>query len=479
MEGDLVTGSAPPPTLSTSSEAAAPETAAVVAGPPPRPSFTTSASWTFGAQVATAVLSLGNVLIVSRWLGPTGRGDVAFLMAVSYLSSQLASLSVDQAATNIAGQSPHHRRAAAGNAVVLSIVLGALAAAVLAALFAFFPAMGPRVSLSLRALALAVIPPLILFTYLNGMVFADFGVRVANLSNLIPPIVNIFGNGLFAAAGVLSVASAFSVWVAGQLIALLLLVWYLERRLAGFGKPSKTLAREMLAFGAKAYGGRVFFVGNLRLDQWLVGALAGSRQLGLYSVAVAWSEGLFILPRALMAAQRPYLIRSSPREAGLESTRILRLSLLLTVPAVLAVIGLAPFLCETLFGSQFRGAINPLRILALGAFGMAAGKILGSALIAQNRPLLDLLATAVAFVATVVLDVLLIPHHGGFGAAIASSAAYTAGGAAVAMCGARVLQFRLRWLYPTATDARATAHAGVAALRRVSGRGPSAQEASS
>jgi O-antigen/teichoic acid export membrane protein len=444
-----------------------------------RPSYALSASWTFVSQVAVAVLGLGNVLIVSRSLGPSGRGDVAFLMAVSYLASQLASFSVDQAVTNIAGQSPHQRRAAAGNAVVLSLVLGGLAIAVLGVLLIAFPALGPRVHVGLRVLALAAIPPLILSTYLNGMVFADFGVRVANVSIVIPPVVNVLANGTFATAGALSVASAFSVWVAGQLVALLLLVWYLERRLAGFGRPSKTLARQMLAFGAKAYGGRVFFVGNLRLDQWLVGALAGSRQLGLYSVAVAWSEGLFILPRALMAAQRPYLIRSSPRDAGAESTRILRLSVLLTVPAVLAVIGLAPFLCETIFGAQFRGAINPLRILALGAFGMAAGKIIGSALIAQNRPLLDLLATAVAFVATVVLDVLLIPHHGGLGAAIASSAAYSAGGAAVALCGARVLHFRLTWLYPTAMDVRATGRAGVAALRRVAGRGPSAQEASS
>ena len=226
----------------------------------------------------------------------------------------------------------------------------------------------------------------------------------------------------------------------------------------------------MFSFGLKAYGGRALQVGNFRLDQWLVGAIAGSRELGLYSVAVAWSEGLFILPRAVMEAQRPILIRAGRRSAGVQAAAVLRLSMLVTVPAALAVVLLAPFLCVTIFGSDFRGSIDDLRVLAFGALGIASMKILGSALIAQNKPLLDTMATAVAFVATIALDLLLILDHGGLGAAYASTAAYTVGGVAVAVVAARTLRFPVSLLLPRRADVGEAKRIGATLVRRLTGR---------
>src|SRR3712207_8747882 len=48
---------------------------------------------------------------------------------------------------------------------------------------------------------------------------------------------------------------------------------------------------------------------------------------------------------------------------------------------------LAPVLCVGFFGEDFADAVGPLRILALGALGIAALKLLGNALTAQDLPL--------------------------------------------------------------------------------------------
>jgi O-antigen/teichoic acid export membrane protein len=436
--------------------------------PPARPSYSFSASWSFFSQVARAVLSLGNVLVVSRWLGPVGRGDYAFLTTIAYITSETASLSIDYAASQVAGRFPERRRAVGGTVVALAAILGVLSVAILAGLFVAFPAIGPRVGIHLRVLALASIPPMILATYLIRLVYVDFGIRVANIAILMQPLVNVVVNAVLAATGQLTVTSAFCVWIAGQLLGLLLLVWYLHTRLAGFGRPDVGLAREMLSFGLKSYGGRALQLGNYRLDQWFVGALAGSRELGLYSVAVAWSEGLFILPRALAEAQRPYLIRASRDDAGAEAASVVRFSILLTIPAAAIVIVLAPFLCTTIFGSAFHGSIMQLRILALGAFGIAAMKILGTALISQEKPLLEAVAIAIAFIATIVLDLVLIPSHGGLGAAYASTISYTVGGVAVALIAARTLGVPLGRLYPTPADVRTVVRGSAALARRLS-----------
>jgi O-antigen/teichoic acid export membrane protein len=441
-----------------------------------RPSLARSASWTFGTQAAVAVISLVNVLIVSRWLGPGGRGEVVFLTTVAWLTSQIASLSIAQSAANIPGRRPHLRRALAGNAVVLSLLLGGAAICALVVLLTVFPEAGPNASPGLEALALALIPPLILSDYLGRMAFADFGIGVVNAALLISPVGNAVVNFILALTGHLTVASAFTVWAAGQLAGLFLIAWYIQTRLAGFGRPERRLAREMVTFGLKSHGGRVLQLGNYRLDQWLVGAIAGNRELGLYSVAVAWSEGLFILPRALMDAQRPYLVRLDRRSAGTQAASVLRLTTLITAPIAVLVVLLAPFLCVTVFGSSFHGSIADLRILALGAFGISATKILGSALIAQERPLLEGLATAAAFATTVALDFLLIPRHGGLGAAFASTIAYSAGGVAVAVIASRTLGFHLSELKPRLADIGDAKRMTQTMLRRVARRPASVTE---
>jgi O-antigen/teichoic acid export membrane protein len=91
-------------------------------GLPRRPSFAASAAITYGSQIVAAVLSLANVLIVSRTLGPSGRGQIAFLTAIAFLSANLATLGVQEAMANIAGAEPERRRALAGNALVFSIL---------------------------------------------------------------------------------------------------------------------------------------------------------------------------------------------------------------------------------------------------------------------------------------------------------------------------------------------------------------------
>ena len=417
-----------------------------------RPSLATSTSLTFVTQLTVSIASLVNVVIISRALGPAGRGEVVFLTTVAFISAQFAALSVSEAASNIAGGTPQHRRALASNSIVLAVLFGGLTVGLLVALFHIFPDLGPHAGAGPHALMMIAIAPLILQGYFERIVQADYGFKIVNAAWLIPALANVVVNGALYAVGAISVASAFGVWVAGQLVALALLWWYIAKRLAGFGRPNSTLGREMVTFGIKAHGSRVLMWGNYRLDQWFVGAIAGARELGLYSVAVAWAEGLFLLPQALSAAQRPDLVRVNRKAAGAQASTAFRILTLMTIPLVLVTLLMAPLLCVGVFGVGFRGAIGDLRILAIGAFGIISLKVLGGALIAQRKPLLETIASVVAFLATIALDLLLIPRFGGAGAALASTVAYTAGGATIMAIAARTLSIPARAFIPRRAD---------------------------
>jgi O-antigen/teichoic acid export membrane protein len=222
----------------------------------------------------------------------------------------------------------------------------------------------------------------------------------------------------------------------------------------------------MVGFGIKTHAGQIGMVGNYRLDQWLLGSISGAKSLGLYSVAVAWAEVLFFLPNALATVQRPDLVRANRTEASRQASVGFRAGALLTLLSVVVLLGAAPFLCVTVFGSDFHGSIRDLRILALGAFGIAAIKQLGTALTSQNKPLLETAGILVAFAVTAVTDILLIPSHADLGASIASTVSYSAGGLAMAAIFVRALGGRVSDLLPRGTEVRWFLNAVRARTRR-------------
>jgi O-antigen/teichoic acid export membrane protein len=409
---------------------------------------------TYGTNLIASVLSLASVLIVSRVLGPQGRGDVAFLTVMAGFTSMLASAGIEESNANFAASEPPLRPALATNCVVLALLLGVLAICVVQGLIAAFPAVaGPSTS-ALRWLSLAFIPVLLLNLYLRWLVRADYAFAVTNIAWLVTPVANVGVNGLLALLGLLTVGTAVATWLAGQAAGTLILVSYVARRTVGFGSPDVGLMARALRFGLKTHAGRVMLLGNWRLDQWLLGAISGARELGLYSVAVAWAEALSYLPTAVKFVQRPYLVRSAPRDAARQSAIAFRVGMVVTVVLMLGMVLAAPILCVTLFGEQFRGSIVELRVLVIGALGMLALTILGNALVARGKPVLSSVALAAGFVCTLVLDIVLIPPYAGIGAAAASAIAYTTSGALMCLFFVRGLGAEARDLVPRRSEIR-------------------------
>lgn len=434
---------------------------------PPRPRFAASATTTYAANVGAAVLSLVNVLLTARLLGPAGRGQVALVATIATVTSTVALLGVEQATVNLAGREPRHRPALATNALVIALLGGAVLSGALALLTAVAPGITGGLAPSLVAVALSVVPLLGARTYLQALAEADYRFAWANGTRLLGPMLAVVVNAALGVAGVLTVGTAVAAWVLGQVAVVAALAWFVARRSVGFGRPDRVLARRALGFGVKTHLGRVMNAGNYRLDQWLVGALVGAGELGRYSVAVALSETLFFLPTSLASAQRPDLVRATPASAARRAARVFRAAVLMTIPPAVALIALAPEVCGRLFGAGFAGSADDLRILCLGAFGVVAVKLLGDALIAQRRPLLATAATGLGLVVTVGLDLALIPGHGGRGAAIASLLAYSAAGAMAGLLFVRALGARGGDLVPRPRDVAPVGREALALLRAV------------
>jgi O-antigen/teichoic acid export membrane protein len=418
-----------------------------------RPPLVSSTFLAFITQVASSAFALANVFIIARSLGPTGRGEVAFLITISATLSNLGAFGVQEANINFASAQPGLRRALATNSILIAGFAGAAVAAATAAIATVVPIFGSDARIVLIAFALASVPLQLLKMYLWRFVQADYRFGIASLSWTLPYVANFLANAALALVGALTVGTAFATWLAAQVVPLVFLGWHIARRLEGFGRPDFSLARRTMKFGLQTHLYKIMSMGNTRLDQWILGVLGNTRELGLYSVAVSLSTSLYQVPSALDLAQRPDLARASKEGAARRASVAFRIAASVTATGAVILAIFAPFICVGLLGSDFRGSIDDLRVLMLGAVGMVALKLLGNALTAQGRPLLVSVGVAAGLIVTIVLDVLLIPRFGGLGAAIASVVAYSTVGAVVSVMFLRALDGRAADLLPRPRDA--------------------------
>jgi O-antigen/teichoic acid export membrane protein len=377
-------------------------------------------------------------MIVARSLGPTGRGDVAFLIAVGTLTANLSTWGVQESNANIGGTRPQARAALATNSVVFAILFGAIAAVFLIVLTAWFPAVGGQVDRGWLVVVCCSLPILILKVYLQFLAQSNYKFSVTNAAWIIGPVTTATVNTTLLLLGALSVGTAITAWIVGQSLGTLILLVHIARS-CGFARPDVPMGRESFIFGLKTAGGRFMQMGNYRGDQWFVGAIAGSRELGFYTVAVAWAEALYYIPGVLVLVQRPDLVRATRRDAAELATKVFRVALLISGTFALFLAIFAPILCTVVFGAEFSSSVILLRVLALSAFGICALELLGNALTAQRHPLLTTAVNGITFIGTVVLCASLIPSLGALGAAIATSGAYTVGGIATIVIFRRAL----------------------------------------
>ena len=403
-----------------------------------RGSMLSNTLFTYGTNATAAVLSLVNVLIVARVLGAGARGEIAFLITVATMTGWVAGLSVQEANANLAGSEPALRSRLATNSLLLALVFGLLAAGAVAAIVAVFPSVGGPVSHGLLAASLATVPVAVAKLYLQFLLQAEYAFGVTNVAWLSGPFVTATANGILATAGWISVETAFAAWIVGQCLGVVIMTIAIATR-SGFGRPDRPLAGRAVGFGLKTHAGRLLSIGNYRGDQWILGAVSGSRELGLYSVAVAWAELLFYLPGVLTLVQRPDLVRATPAHAARTAARVFRIAVLLSAIAAVGLILAAPLLCTLVFGNEFSGSTNMLRILALGAVGVTAIDLFPNALTAQRLPIHGTGGIAAAFFVMLALDVALIPPFGGIGASAATTIAYMVGGGVAAFIFVRAL----------------------------------------
>src|SRR5258707_11528685 len=200
-----------------------------------------------------------------------------------------------------------------------------------------------------------------------------------------------------------------------------------------WGRPDLRLAREICGYGIRGQVGGMLSLINLRLDVAILGALMGPGTLGVYAVASKYAELLRLPGLAITYVLYPRLAMRDRQYAARQVANLLPRAFIITALAAIPLAAAVPLL-PLIYGHAFAGAVVPAYILLFGLIGEGVAGLVSAYLYGVGRPGANSLALGVSVVVTIVLDILLIPHHGAIGAAIASAAAYLTSSGALLWC---------------------------------------------
>jgi len=422
-----------------------------------------------GAGVATNI-------VVARTIGPEGKGLISFLGYALFVAINLGGLGLHAAAIQQIGKRRFAPETIAGAQIVLALGTGVLCAAGMALILPLY-----QQRMDLPPEILWRFAPLVVLSLLQlnliGVVIGLGRIKEANLLRAVTPLAWVVG--AFVVLVVLDgdKAAGARAWIVAQAVGpLVTLGWVIAAvrpRLRGLAG----CASAALRFGLEAYLANLVWTLLLRIDVMLMGYLSGSREVGIYSVAVLLAEMLWYLSRSLATALSPRIAGGTGEEALRLTQRAARTSFWAITLGALALLPVVGLLIRATFGAEFLPSVRPFIWLLPGiALGTIASPLSLYFTQQRSRPRINAFAAGVGLVVNVGLNAYLIPRYGASGAAAASSVSY--GLVALVLLGffRREPGFSLDLLLrPRAEDLNLIREVWRSGLAAVPGRGPRQQ----
>lgn len=160
---------------------------------------------------------------------------------------------------------------------------------------------------------------------------------------------------------------------------------------------------------------------NYRLVLWIIAYYLNEAQVGIYSLAAGLTQILTFISNPLSQVLLPFL--SSENNATRITSFIkfarLHFSLIIIIAALGAIF--APFLIPFLYGLDFSDAVIPFEIMIFATVLSCQTKIFAGFLLADNKVIINLLATITGFILTLVFNFILIKKYAIIGASFATS----------------------------------------------------------
>jgi len=394
---------------------------------PARRRFSIHVAWTLLARGLMMVNSVVAGIIVARWLGAEGYGQLAVINVAVATLVQLASAGLPSANTYFIAQDRRYLAPAAINSLLFALIVGGLLAVGLLGLAAWRPDWFGFIPPRLIGIAALSIPfQLIMLVCLN--IFLAVGrVERFNLLDLLGQsfvLVNAIIALILLNAGLwtlVSLNTGASILV-GLVIVLLVGAYAAKLKERQVWRPDLKLFGRMMRYGLKFHisilAGALIF----RADLFVVNYFRGEREAGVYGLASQIAMMLMLLPGIIATLLFPR-VTAQRDETGELTSVVTRHTAFVMLFVCLAAVPLS-FVLPLLYGAAFADASVQLLILLPGIYLIGLESVLVQHFNALGLPLLIPLCWLATLAVNIALVFSLVPLFGARGAALASTISY-------------------------------------------------------
>lgn len=377
---------------------------------------------TFIARTIVMVLSVATGIVTAHWLGPTGKG---------LYSGTLLLISIVMIAPSGIGTAIIYELTKKGSK--LSDLLPSLRMLLLWITGLLWIGAGTWGLLrgwnAILSIFVAAVPSAVVLAWQPGLYIALGRLRNYNVQSVILALATLASAIVIVSAMHGNAIAILAAWVACQYGNAIVVVWQAIR--FGHGSAAAPLGatiRSLVRFGGLSSFNMLLGTINYRIDSIILVAIMGVASFGIYSIAVAFGELLFMLTRPITAAvTRDIGLRNSTDSADI-TARVIRTSTAIAALASVAALIVGPWAIDVVYGSRFHDAARPLYILLPGIVAFAtAGTFAAFFIVQVGRPVIISLVNIAMILAQSGLCFALVPRLGMSGAALASTITYVVG----------------------------------------------------
>lgn len=385
--------------------------------------FLKSVSITFTSQVSTIFIGLITSVIVARYLGPSGKGVFTLLSVLTSLAVMFGNLGFPAAQIYFLGKRSELLPSITSISVWFGIIGGCLIAVLTYIGIRFFPDIIIRGVEPLLALIIILTLPFYFTTqFARNILLGCQKILSYNLIDVVVQVFFLIASLLILAIMGMGIMELVICWALIGVVGTFIYIWYLNRFSPVALSFDLKLFSGMLSYGIRSYASSLLGFLILRLDTFIVNYYLGNDGVGIYSVAVALGNIIYIFPAVVGTLLFPKVVSSNDR--GEFTQKVIRHTAFITFVLGCITILLAKWIVLFLYGEAFAGAVIPFFWLLPGILSLSISTLLMQDLAGRGLPPVVYIAPAIALLLNIITNLILIPRYGISGASISSTIAY-------------------------------------------------------
>jgi O-antigen/teichoic acid export membrane protein len=192
-------------------------------------------------------------------------------------------------------------------------------------------------------------------------------------------------------------------------------------------KNTSNVIKEILKYGSFAQFSNIIQLLNYRLNYYLINFYFSKALLGIFSLGVQLSEGLWLISKSIATVQYARISNSTDEAYSKQLTiKFLKISFLATLICLIPLVLLPVSFYRFIFGNEFGNVRYVIMFMSFGIIAVAVNSMLSHFFSGTGRPYINTIGSSIGFILTLSLGLILIPRYGIYGAAITASLSYLA-----------------------------------------------------